>query len=90
MPNHRVLLITQEGCNPCLRVKRILDEIRRGSEEFDLWEVRFDSPEGTELAVRHSILFPPAVFVDGRLVAKGRVREETLRNALETPAPAAR
>ena len=48
-------------------------------------EVRLDSEEGIELALRHTILTPPAVFVDGRLLAKGKVREEDLRNALEAP-----
>lgn len=82
MPAHEVILVSQEGCNPCLRVKRILDEIRGEGEGFDLREVRLDSDEGSGLAVRHSIFFPPAVFVDGRLVGKGKVREEDLRRAL--------
>lgn len=90
MSSHEVILVTQDGCNPCRRVKRILDEIRRQGRRFDLREVRFDSEEGGELAVEHSILFPPAVFVDGRLVAKGKVLESELRTALEVPALALR
>lgn len=51
-------------------------------DSFSLREVRFDSEEGLELAGRHSILFPPAVIVDGQLVGKGKIREEDLRRAL--------
>lgn len=85
MVRHRVILVSQEGCNPCLRVKRILQEIDDRVDGLEVREVRLDSEEGIELALRHTILTPPAVFVDGRLLAKGKVREEDLRNALEAP-----
>lgn len=84
---HLVTLVTQDGCNPCLRVKRLLAGIRSEIGALEVREVQLDSEEGAELAVRHNILFPPAVFVDGRLVAKGKVREGELRTALNaTPA----
>lgn len=80
----QVILVTQEGCNPCLRVKRLLDEIRPEVGPFETREVQLSSEEGVELAVRHNIPFPPAVFVNGRLVAKGKVLEKDLRSALAT------
>ena len=86
MSDHKVILVTQDGCNPCRRAKRILEEIRVQGSRFELREVRLDSEEGGELAVNFSILFPPAVFVDGRLVAMGKVLESELRDAIGAPA----
>lgn len=80
-----VILVTQDGCNPCLRVKRLLAEISSDIGALNVVEVAFDSEEGIELAVRHKILFPPAVFVNGRLLAKGKVLEKELRGALNAP-----
>jgi len=50
-------------------------------------EVRFDSEEGVRLAEEHSILFPPGVIGDGRLLGKGKIREEDLRRALGASVP---
>lgn len=36
-------------------------------------EVEFTSPAGTKLAVENGILYPPAVFVNGSLIAKGKI-----------------
>ena len=74
--------MTQDGCNPCRRVRRVLDGLTPGVAGLRDREVAFDSKEGLELATRHSIAFPPAVLVDGRLVGKGKIRESELRNAL--------
>lgn len=90
MPGGRVVLVTQEGCNPCFRVKRLLDQILGETEDVEVREVQLSSEEGAELAVRHNILFPPAVIVDGRLVAKGKVLEKDLRLALGAPPTAPR
>ena len=90
MAHSRVILVTQEGCNPCLRVKRLLDQIRGEKGGVEIREVQLSSDEGAELAVRHNILFPPAVIVNGRLMAKGKVLEKDLRLALGASLPAAR
>ncbi len=81
----QVILLTQAGCTPCLRVKRILGDISRSVPEISVREVAYDSDEGTQLAETHSILFPPAVVADGRLVGKGKIREEELRRAIGAP-----
>jgi glutaredoxin len=83
----QVLLLTQEGCNPCRRVKRILGEIAREVPDLTLTEASFDSERGMELAAQHQILYPPAVLLDGRLVGKGKIREEELRRAVGAPLP---
>lgn len=89
MVRSQVILVTQEGCNPCLRVKRLLDQIRGETGGVEFREVQLSSDEGTELAVRHNILFPPAVIVNGRLIAKGKVLDKDLRLALGAPLTAA-
>lgn len=81
MPNE-IVVLSQAGCNPCIRVKRMLDEILATSPGIHLREVPFSSPEGLSLATTHSVLFPPAVFVEGHLVAKGRIHEQELRDAV--------
>ena len=35
-----------------------------------------------KLAVEHQILYPPAVFMDGTLLLKGKIHEDTLREAV--------
>ncbi len=81
----RVLLLSKEGCNPCKRVKRLLDEVAQERPGLETQVVDFSSPEGAALALRHSILYPPAVFVDGRLLGYGKILEGRLREALEAP-----
>ncbi len=77
--------MTQIGCNPCARVKRMLSEIAPSVPGLSIREIPFDSEEGALYAFRHSILFPPAVLADGRLVARGKIREDELRRALGAP-----
>ena len=36
-------------------------------------EIEFTSPAGTKLAIENGILYPPAVLIDGALIAKGKV-----------------
>ncbi len=78
----QVVLLGQEGCTPCLRVRRLLAELGPELPGLEVREVEFRSAEGMDLALANSVFFPPAVFVDGRLVAKGKIFPETLRTAL--------
>lgn len=79
----RVLLLTKEGCKPCLRVKRILEELRSATPGLEFEELDMASERGTELAVHHNVLYPPAVFIDGRLFAYGKIHEAPLRDAVQ-------
>jgi hypothetical protein len=36
-------------------------------------EVEFTSPVGTKLAMENGILYPPAVFLNGAMIAKGKI-----------------
>ena len=81
-PPVEVVAITKEGCLPCLRIKRILGELKAQLPELGVREVDFTSEEGMGLAVKNSILYPPAVFINGSLFAKGKIMEEPLKEAV--------
>jgi hypothetical protein len=36
-------------------------------------EVEFTSPVGTKLAMENGILYPPAIFLNGVMIAKGKI-----------------
>ena len=79
-------MVTAEGCLPCLRIKRILGELRAELPEIQVREVEFTSKEGVALAVKNSILYPPAVLINGTLFAKGKIMEEPLKEAVRRAA----
>ncbi len=81
-----VAIVSKEGCTPCLRVKRIVGELKAEIPQISVREVDFTSQEGVELAMRENILYPPAVLIDGRLFAKGKIFEEPLKEAVRTAA----
>jgi len=78
----QVLLLTQESCTFCVQAKELFDRL---SKEYDLTVAILDvqSPEGEELALRSGLLFPPGVFLDGKLFSSGRPSERKLRHELE-------
>ncbi|HET7405295.1 MAG TPA: hypothetical protein VFJ63_04180 [Candidatus Bathyarchaeia archaeon] len=65
--------MTSEGCKPCSRVKRILGELQSEITDLAVETVEFSSPAGSKLAMENAILYPPAVFIKGRLFAHGKV-----------------
>jgi len=69
----KVLLMTTLGCTPCTRVKRILNELQTEIPALVIEEVEFASPAGSKLAMENGVLYPPAVFVNGELIAKGKI-----------------
>lgn len=81
-----VTVITKEGCLPCLRIKRIVGELEAELPDIDVREVDFTSKEGVSLAVKNSILYPPAVFINGSLFAKGKIMEEPLKESVRKAA----
>ena len=85
-PSVEVDMVTKEGCLPCLRIKRIMGELKAELPEIGVREVEFTSEEGVALAVKNSILYPPAVFINGSLFAKGKILEEPLKEAVRKAA----
>lgn len=81
-PRVEITVLTKEGCLPCLRIKRIVGELKAELPNLDVCEVDFTSEEGVALAVKNSILYPPAVFINGSLFAKGKIMEEPLKESV--------
>jgi len=79
----QLLLLTSQGCTPCLRVKRMLSELQAKSPEVSIEEVEYTSNAGSKLAIENNIAYPPAVFLDGKLIAKGKIYAEQITSALK-------
>lgn len=77
-----VQVLTSEGCTPCLRVKRIVRELQVEIGNVAVEEIDFASPTGSKMAIENNVTYPPAVFVDGKLVAKGKIYAEQLAAAI--------
>ena len=85
-----VSVISKEGCLPCLRLDRIVGELKTELPEIEVREVQFTSEEGVALSIKNSILYPPAIFINGVLFAKGKILEEPLKEAVRRAAEGAR
>jgi glutaredoxin len=79
-----LLVLTSEGCTPCLRVKRIVNELQAEFPDISIQEVEFTSAAGGELAIENNITYPPAVFLDGKLIGKGKIYSEQIVTAVQT------
>jgi alkyl hydroperoxide reductase subunit AhpF len=78
-----LLLLTSLGCTPCLRVKRILNELQAELPDISIEEVEYTSNAGSKLAIENNIMYPPAVFLDGKLLAKGKIYAEQIVAAVQ-------
>jgi glutaredoxin len=86
----KVRVLTSLGCTPCLRVKRIVEELQAEMPNLTVEEVEYTSPDGSKLAMEKGVLYPPAVFLNEQLIAKGKIDRDMLvaqiRNANEMTA----
>lgn len=41
-------------------------------------EINFASPAGSKLAMENGVLYPPAVFLDGKLIGKGKIDTDAM------------
>jgi len=80
VPN--IMLLTSYGCTPCLRMKRILSELQSEMPDLCIQEVEFKSASGATLSLKNNVLYPPAVFLDGKLLAKGKIDAEKMVEAI--------
>lgn len=81
-----VVVVGKEGCMPCITVNHVLEEMETELPGLLVKEVDLSSREGLDLAVKNSILYPPAVFINGSLYAKGKVYPEKLKDAIRKAA----
>lgn len=77
-----ILLLTKEHCDFCAQAKGMLERLQV-EYGYALSLLDLQSPEGENLALRHGILFPPGVFLDGEPFSYGRLSERKLRREIE-------
>ena len=78
----KVLLVTSEGCKPCSRVKRVLTELQSEIPSLTVETVDLTSPDGTKLALENQILYPPAVFIEGKFFGKGKIDTDRMTESI--------
>ena len=74
-------LVTTPDCHLCEHARRVLEKLM-AEFQFDVVEIDWESARGQDLVVRDAVLFPPALFFKGRLVAFGRLSEGQVRRNL--------
>ncbi|MBS3942426.1 MAG: hypothetical protein KG028_15820 [Actinobacteria bacterium] len=73
----QVTYVTAPACHYCEHGRAVLAEIDE-RVPLEVREVSLDSEEGRRLLAVHRFAFPPAVIVDGRLIAHGRLSSRRL------------
>jgi predicted thioredoxin/glutaredoxin len=64
-------------------VKSILNELQAKFPDLSVEEVEYTSNAGSKLAIDNNIAYPPAVFLDGKLLAKGKIYAEQIVAAVQ-------
>ena len=77
----QLTFVTAPGCHYCDHGRAVLDDLARRMP-LETREVPLDSDEGRHLLAVHRFAFPPAVIVDGRLIAHGRLSARRLARLL--------
>lgn len=80
MPN--ITLLYSPTCGACPSAKSLWKELRV-KYSFSYREVDINSPDGQELADRHSIRAVPATIIDGRLTFIGVPSRQSAEKALQ-------
>jgi len=80
-----VLVLSRPDCALCDHAKAVLERVDRDFV-LQICELDLDSEESEALARNVSVLFPPAVFLDGKLFCYGRLSERRLRRELKNGA----
>jgi protein-disulfide isomerase len=47
-------------------------------------EIDFASPAGSKLAIENNVTYPPAIFLDDKLMVKGKIFEEQIIAAIQS------
>jgi hypothetical protein len=81
MSEGRLVYLTSPDCAFCTDGRAI---VQRLASEMGLViaELAWDSPRGKSLVKRGGAFFPPAVYLDDRLLGYGRLSERRLRKQL--------
>lgn len=76
-----VTLLVSSSCSACPSAKQLFKEMR-AKHSFSYREVDIGSPDGQELAERHSIRAVPAAIINGRLTFIGVPTRQSVEKAL--------
>jgi hypothetical protein len=81
MPEGRLVYLTTPDCAFCTDGRAVVQRLAR---EIGLMfaEIPWDSAQGRALVERDGAFFPPAVYLDDRLLGYGRLSERRLRKQL--------
>lgn len=82
----QVVYVTAPSCHYCEHGRAVLTQLGE-RVPLDVREVTLDSPEGRQLLATHRFAFPPAIIVDGRLIAHGRLSMRRLARQLPLEVP---
>lgn len=77
-----IVYLTAPDCHLCEHGRGVLDELGR-TRELRVREVDMTTDDGRALLARVRVPFPPAVIVDGELVAHGRLSARRLARVLD-------
>lgn len=77
----RVTYVTAPACHLCDHGRQVLAELGEHLP-LDVVEIDLGSAEGRHLLATHRFAFPPAVIVDGTLIAHGRLSARRLARLL--------
>ncbi|MGQ0810917.1 MAG: glutaredoxin family protein [Nitrospiraceae bacterium] len=80
MPN--ITLLVSPTCGACPSAKSLWKELRV-KYSFSYREVDITTPDGQDLANRHSVRAVPATIIDGRLTFIGVPTRQSAEKALE-------
>jgi glutaredoxin len=80
MPN--ITLLVSPSCGACPSAKSLWKQLRV-KYSFSYREVDITTPDGQELANRHSVRAVPATIIDGRLTFVGVPSRESAEKALQ-------
>jgi glutaredoxin len=76
-----VVLLYSPSCSACPSAKRLFKELRV-KYSFNYREVDITTPDGQELADRHSVRAVPATIINGRLTFIGVPSRQSAEKAL--------
>ncbi len=78
----KVVLVTAPRCHFCDDASTLLDDL---SDRFPITtrKVPLDSEEGTAIAARYRVPFPPVLLIDGEYFGHGRISRRKLTKALD-------
>jgi len=76
-----ITLLVSPSCSACPSAKQLFKEMRV-KYSFSYREIDINTPDGQELAERHSIRATPATIINGRLTFIGVPPRQSVEKAL--------